>query len=104
MIQFVDLRLDSLQQKALIAALAEIKDPVYIFGSRTDLLKKGGDVDILIVSDFYYQSHFNTTLQVIKKYQLICDEKIDVIIYPSPQNMDPVQRDFFNHISKKRLQ
>ncbi len=56
---------------------------VYLFGSRVDDNKKGGDIDILIVSDF------------ITKYDLI---KIEYLIF---QQIDEQKIDFI--ISKKNI-
>ncbi len=58
---------------------------VYLFGSRTDDNKKGGDIDLLIISN---------KIDFIEKLQLkICikekigDQKLDIII--SPENKTP---------------
>jgi len=56
---------------------------VYLFGSRVDDNKKGGDIDILIVSD------------LIKKYDLI---KIENLIF---KQIDEQKIDFI--ISKKNI-
>jgi predicted nucleotidyltransferase len=56
---------------------------VYLFGSRVDDNKKGGDIDILIVSDF------------IKKYDLI---KIEYLIF---KQIDEQKIDFI--VSKKNI-
>ena len=56
---------------------------VYLFGSRVDDNKKGGDIDILIISD------------LIKKYDLI---KIEYLIF---QQIDEQKIDFI--ISKKNI-
>lgn len=44
-------RLDKSQLAALEEAIKGVKCDIFIFGSRTDLSKKGGDVDILIFND-----------------------------------------------------
>ncbi len=42
-----EIRLDECERKALKKALKDFKREVYIFGSRFDPNKKGGDIDIL---------------------------------------------------------
>ena len=53
---------------------------IYLFGSRTDDNKKGGDIDLLILSDkkygFKILDKFNTAL--IRK---LGDQKIDILSY-----------------------
>lgn len=104
MLAFEQTRLDSLQEKALSQALKDVEGSIYLFGSRADLNKKGGDVDIMIISDQLYKVHFKKSLKIAVDYLAICDEKIDVIIFPSYDNQNYVQKDFFDHILKKQLQ
>jgi len=42
------MRLDSKQKEALDKTVKWIEDEIYLFGSRVDDTKKGGDIDILI--------------------------------------------------------
>ena len=47
------MRLNEKEQKAIIEAVKSL-DPeaqIYLFGSRVDDSKKGGDIDLLIISD-----------------------------------------------------
>jgi len=56
---------------------AEVK----LFGSRIDDAKKGGDIDLLIISD---KITFSNKLSIlIKLKEQIGDQKIDIIIYDS---------------------
>lgn len=51
---------------------------IYLFGSRVDDNKKGGDIDLLVLSqhlDFRMQRKIK-----IKLYELIGEQKIDLII------------------------
>ena len=98
------MRLSPLQLKALKHALEEIPNSeVYLFGSRTDRQQRGGDVDILIVLQ-NDTPPFPIMLSVTKKYQQICDEKIDVVVYPHPALQTPVQQEFFKSIHKIKIQ
>ncbi len=103
MLQFDGARLDSLQKQGLIAALQDIQAPVFLFGSRTDKNKRGGDVDIMILSDILFDQHFEQSIKIAVKFHTICDEKIDVVIFPAYEHFTPLQKDFYNHISKQKL-
>ena len=57
-------------------------DALWLFGSRVDDLKKGGDID------FYIETHYNDSAQAIEKQihflrdlkKAIGDQKIDVVL------------------------
>ncbi len=52
--------------------------PVYLFGSRIDDTKKGGDIDLLVLSP---KLGFTEKRQIkIKLYELIGEQKIDLVI------------------------
>ena len=54
---------------------------VKLFGSRVDDAKKGGDIDLLIISD---KITFSDKLSIlIKLKEQIGDQKIDILIYDS---------------------
>ena len=99
-LSFKNTRLDSQQKLALQTALDEINATVYLFGSRVDLYAKGGDVDLLLVLNDDQPDVFKTMMQVSKKYQTLCDEKIDVLVYPEFQKLNKEQKAFFDNINK----
>lgn len=76
------MRLSS-QDRHLIKQTIYQLDPqaqVYLFGSRVDDSKKGGDIDLLVLS-----THLGFTAQrqiKLKLYELIGEQKIDLIIAP----------------------
>lgn len=54
------------------------KAKVYLFGSRTDDSKKGGDIDLLIISD---KLEFGDKYKIYSKItHTLEDQKIDIII------------------------
>ena len=84
------MRLSSDEKSAIIQAVERL-DPgaeIYLFGSRVDDTKKGGDIDILIFSD---RLTFEDKLE-IKAYlfERIEEQKIDLII--SVDESDPFIR------------
>ena len=93
-------RLDDIQKKALNKVLQNIEGEIYLFGSRTDINKRGGDVDILILSDMDEPLKFKWELQT--KYLMEADESIDIIVY-NKNNLTEVQTTFLNSINKVRI-
>ncbi len=71
----------SLKERQLIKQSIYQLDPnatIYLFGSRVDDNKKGGDIDLLVLS-----AHLSFTEQrqiKIRLYELIGEQKIDLII------------------------
>ena len=62
---------------------------VYLFGSRTDLRKKGGDLDLLIVS----RRGATCAYELIKKLRMVIkeelgDQRVDILISPDPHRKD----------------
>ena len=75
------MRITELQKKAIIGAVKKA-DPdarVWLFGSRADDSKKGGDIDIAVLSKNVYDE----PMQKINIKRLICDkigeQKIDIV-------------------------
>jgi uncharacterized protein len=76
----------------------DAKAEVYLFGSRVDHGKKGGDIDLLILSD---SLGFDDKLKIKKRiFEQIDEQKIDIVI--GRKNEDP----FIKSVLKKakRLQ
>ena len=93
------MRLDAEQTSALEYALDLITDEVYLFGSRLDSAKKGGDIDLLVFSK---QDSFQLSQQITLRFFEKCEEKIDVVVM-DPSRLTEEQQAFLNLIEKQRL-
>ena len=86
------MRLSKIEKEALKYAFDGIKGDFYLFGSRTDNSKKGGDIDILVYTKLpAYQTSKKITVRFFSK----CEAKIDVIVL-DPENLDELQKAFIN--------
>jgi predicted nucleotidyltransferase len=62
---------------------------IFLFGSRTDRTKKGGDIDLLIISDkIHYNERRKIKLELLNK---LGDRKIDLIIADNPNKNTFIQ-------------
>ena len=93
------MRLDAEQTSALEYALDLITDEVYLFGSRLDPSRKGGDIDLLVFSK---QDSFQLSQQITLRFFEKCEEKIDVVVM-DPSRLTEEQQAFLNLIEKQRL-
>ena len=93
------MRLDAEQTSALEYALNLVTDEVYLFGSRLDPSKKGGDIDLLVFSK---QDSFQLSQQITLRFFEKCEEKIDVVVM-DPSRLTEEQQAFLNLIEKQRL-
>jgi len=74
------MRLDREEKEALKFALTDFKGVAYLFGSRLDETKKGGDIDILLISQENIPS-LKLSLKVQARFFFKCEERIDVVVY-----------------------
>ena len=59
---------------------------IILFGSRTDLSKKGGDIDLLVLSD---KIDFRKRREILVDLQLsLGDRKIDLIVTDNPEKTE----------------
>jgi len=93
-------RLTPFERSALDAALAGVDGAVYVFGSRTNLSKRGGDIDLLIFSKS--GSAYKLAQDVTVKFQMQCDEKIDVLV-ADPEKTAVDQQDFIDSIMSEAV-
>ncbi len=74
------MRLKDLEQTAILSAVKELDGNarVYLFGSRVDDSKKGGDIDLLVLSDILTRD--NKRAIKIKLNELLGEQKIDLVL------------------------
>ena len=78
------IRLSSREIKTISDAIRSFDNnaSIFLFGSRTDATKKGGDIDLLIISDkIHYYERKKIKLELLNKFG---DRKIDLIIADNP--------------------
>ena len=84
------MRLDENEIKAIKGSIIEF-DPfceIYLFGSRTDMSKRGGDIDILILSQVLT---YNDKIPILCRiFEQIEEQKIDLVI--AKDTIDPFVR------------
>ncbi|HMY80415.1 MAG TPA: nucleotidyltransferase domain-containing protein [Candidatus Absconditabacterales bacterium] len=95
------IRLDPLEKKALKSILYDIQGDMYLFGSRTNPKKQGGDIDILIITNKINEQTLSFRIKLMSKFHLISEQKIDIIVFPT--HMNESQQYFFNSLSKHKL-
>jgi predicted nucleotidyltransferase len=86
----LDMRLDDKERQAIVSSVKAF-DPdaeVYLFGSRVDPKKRGGDIDLLILSQVLTNSDKLAILGRI--FEKIEEQKIDLVI--AKTSSDPFVR------------
>ena len=67
-------------QKAFVEIFMS-SDHLWIFGSRTDLNKRGGDIDLYIETEFTSQEAFDKKIKfAVLLINTIGDQKIDIVV------------------------
>ena len=74
------MRLEKKEREAITSSIQSLDSnaEIYLFGSRTDLTKKGGDIDILVISQFLTSDDKIAILAQI--FETLEEQKIDLII------------------------
>lgn len=93
------MRLDKEQKAALAKAIENVKGEVYLFGSRVDDGKNGGDIDILVFSK---ENASRLAREISVKFFMECEEKIDVIVM-NPDQLTREQEAFLKVIKMEKL-
>jgi len=73
------MRIYEFEKKALKETFKDFKGEIYIFGSRVNNKKKGGDIDIILKPE--KKLSLNDILKLQSKYFLLTDTNIDIIQY-----------------------
>ena len=94
------MRLDEIEKNALNHALNGVDGPAFLFGSRTDDGRKGGDIDVLVYSKT--GSPYRLSQEIAVRFRMECDEKIDVLVV-DPDNVALEQEPFLNLIRKQAI-
>lgn len=74
------MRIEQDEQQAIINAVRRFdpRSEIYLFGSRTDDTKRGGDIDILLLSDTLARSAIGEIEEAI--FEQIEERKIDLVL------------------------
>jgi len=94
------MRLDQEQEVALQAAIEGVEGEVFLFGSRVDDTARGGDIDLLILTD---AAPYELSKAVKRRFAERCDERIDVVVM-DPEHLTREQDAFLRVIERERLQ
>ncbi|MEA2104640.1 MAG: nucleotidyltransferase domain-containing protein [Candidatus Cloacimonadota bacterium] len=93
------MRLDKLELESINKAIENVNGEVYLFGSRINDTKKGGDIDILIFSS---ENAYKLSQKVSVKFFMECEEKIDVVVM-NKTKLTKEQKAFLNVIKMEKL-
>ncbi len=93
------MRLDGEEEKALRKALDGVEGEIFLFGSRVDDTKKGGDIDVLIFSE---ESAYQLSQDIATRFFMECEEKVDVVVM-NPKKLTEEQKAFLNVIQKEKF-
>ncbi|MEW5766359.1 MAG: nucleotidyltransferase domain-containing protein [bacterium] len=74
------MRLDKQEKEGLRFALADFKGEIYLFGSRLDEKKKGGDIDLLLIPQTNV-NRLKLSLRIQARFFSKCEERIDIVVY-----------------------
>lgn len=93
------MRLYQDEEKALYRAIEDIEGEVYLFGSRVDNSKKGGDIDILIFSK---ENSLRLSQKIAARFLAALDSRLDVVVMDK-DNISKDQKAFLKTIEMVRL-
>jgi len=93
------MRLDDAEKDALRHALDGIEGETFLFGSRVHDECRGGDIDILILSE---KEPFALSREIATRFFMRCEEKVDVVVM-HPTRRTPEQEAFLKMIDLEPL-
>jgi predicted nucleotidyltransferase len=93
------MRLDGTEKRGLEKALMDVEGEVFLYGSRVDDSRRGGDIDLLIRSG---EDPYRLAQKVRRDFRMICDEKIDVLVLPE-KGLSREQKAFLKTLTLERI-
>lgn len=97
------MRLRAEEHRALSEALKGIPFQAYLFGSRCDDNRRGGDVDVMIMGkNLTDAERLDLELKFTVRFQSICDEKIDVVVFDITR-LTPAEEAFLAFVGAQKL-
>jgi hypothetical protein len=93
------MRLDEHEKIALKHSLRNVEGNVFLFGSRLDDDRKGGDIDLLV---FAQGSPYRISQEITVNFFKECEENIDVIVMDH-LNLSKQQQAFINTLKMEPL-
>jgi hypothetical protein len=93
------MRLDKQERTALDIALKDFSGEAWLYGSRVDDTRNGGDIDILL---FSRGDKYRLSQDVAVNFFMNCEEKIDVTVM-NPEALSKEEEAFLKIIRKVRL-
>ncbi len=97
------MRLNVSQQNALKQVFGNLPGEVFLFGSRVDMNRKGGDIDILWITDIKENRTLKKEMELTIQFQKILDERLDLLILPPVDQMTNSERAFCSSLKIQRL-
>ena len=94
------MRLLDQERTALRHALEGVDGKAFLYGSRTDPDRKGGDIDVLVLSRA--DSPYRLAQRIAVRFRMLCDEKIDVLVI-NPDEVPDEQSAFLSLIQPQAL-
>ena len=76
------MRLSPDERNAIVASVTKFDDTaeIYLFGSRVDDSKRGGDIDVLIKSDLLHRESIGLIEEEL--FKRIEEQKVDLVLTP----------------------
>ena len=97
------MRLNVSQQNALKQVFGNLPGEFFLFGSRVDMNRKGGDIDILWITDIKENRTLKKEMELTIQFQKILDERLDLLILPPVDQMTNSERAFYSSLKIQRL-
>jgi len=76
----MDIRLSVKERRALKETLKDFSGKIFMFGSRVDMKKRGGDIDILLMPDGA-QDPLALKRSLVQRFQREIEQSIDIVIF-----------------------